>query len=218
MKCVPVWDLPTRIFHWSLAGLVFLALLTGEDDPGFVFTLHELAGYGVLALIAFRLPWGFLGSPRSRFADFIYGAARVKAYTRRLVLQLDPPAHVGHNPLGGWMIVLLLAAAFLASASGLYAGDETAGGPLAHVGALGGAFGALHEALGNLMIPLIVLHIFGVLVDWLLTGDNLVRAMIDGHKRLDDFAAARERPLVGPLRAIAVAGGVLLLAALIVFA
>jgi hypothetical protein len=62
-----------------------------------------------------------------------------------------------------------------------------------------------------------VLHIFGVLVDWLLTGDNLIRAMIDGRKRLDDFAAARERPLVGPLRAVAVAVAVLLVAAAIVF-
>lgn len=217
MKSVPVWDLPTRIFHWALAGLIFLALLTGEDDPGFIFTLHELAGYGALLLLAFRIPWGFLGSVHSRFADFVYGVQRVKAYARKLVFQLDPPHYVGHNPLGGWMVLLLLAAAFLAATSGLYAGDEEARGPLAHVGGLGGAFGALHETLGNLMIPLIALHVFGVLVDWLLTGDNLIRAMIDGHKRLDDFAAARERPLVGPGRAIAVASGVALLAALIVF-
>lgn len=218
MKSVPVWDLPTRIFHWALTGLVLLALLTGEDDPGFVFTLHELAGYGVLLLLAFRVPWGFFGSPHSRFADFVCGVQQVKAYTRKLVLHLDPPHYVGHNPLGGWIVLLLLLASFLAAASGLYAGDEEARGPLAHIGGLGGIFGALHESLANLIIPLVVLHVFGVLVDWLLTGDNLVRAMIDGRKRLDDLAATRERPLAGPLRATAVAGGVLLLAGLIVFA
>jgi len=219
MKSVPVWDLPTRIVHWALAGLIFLALLTGENEPGFVFTLHELAGYGVLLLIAYRVPWGFLGSPRSRFADFLCGVQRVKAYTRQLVLHLEPPNYVGHNPLGGWMVLLLLLMAFLAAASGLYTGGERAAhGPLAHIGGLGGAFGAVHEGLGNLMIPLILLHVFGVLADWLLTGDNLIRAMIDGRKQLDDSAAAHERPLVGPLRAVAVAGGVLLLAALIVFA
>ena len=82
----------------------------------------------------------------SRFADFVYGVQRVKAYARKLVFQLDPPHYVGHNPLGGWMVLLLLAAAFLAATSGLYAGDEEARGPLAHVGGLGGAFGALHLA------------------------------------------------------------------------
>jgi len=219
MKSVPVWDLPTRIVHWALAGLVFLALLTGENEAGFVFTLHELAGYGILLLIAFRVPWGFLGSPRSRFSDFLCGLQRVKAYTRQLILHLEPPPYVGHNPLGGWMVMLLLLLAFLAATSGLYTGrSDEAHGPLAHIGGLGGAFGAIHEGLGNLLIPLIVMHIFGVLVDWLLTGDNLVRAMIDGRKRLDDFAAARERPLVSPLRAAAVAVAVLLFAAAIVFA
>ncbi len=65
MRSVPIWDLPTRVFHWALAALVLLDLFVAEDDPGFSYTLHASAGYALLFLLAFRLPWGLVGSPRS---------------------------------------------------------------------------------------------------------------------------------------------------------
>jgi cytochrome b len=205
MRSVPIWDLPTRLFHWILAALIGVALLTGEDEGGIVFLLHLYAGYGILGLLAFRVPWGFLGSRHSRFADFVRGWATVKPYSKALFLKLEPPRWVGHNPLGGWMVLLLLLGSFLAAFSGLFAGDEGARGALAAGSGWPGAIlGELHDFLGNLLIPLIAVHIAGVLVDWFLTGENLVRAMIDGRKDLDDAVAAEEPPLASPWRALAV--------------
>lgn len=217
MRRVAIWDLPTRVFHWSLAVLVILALVIGDDDEGIAFTLHAYAGYAVLFLLGFRLPWGVVGSPRSRFSDFVASRRAVLAHAKDLVLNFEAPRAVGHNPLGGWMIVALLVVTFLAAATGLFAGDEEARGPYADLlGGAGEILGEVHEALANLLIPLIVLHVAGVLVHWLLSGDNVIRAMIDGEKELDEAQAALEPPLVRPWRAIAVAALVLLLGALVI--
>ena len=205
MRRVAIWDLPTRVFHWSFAALVVLALAIGDDDQGVAFTLHAYAGYAVLLLLAFRLPWGLVGSPRSRFSDFVKPRRQVLAHAKSLVLDFEAPRTVGHNALGGWMIVALLALVFLTAATGLFAGDDEARGPYA--GLLGGAaaaLGELHEALAEALIPLVLLHVAGSLVHWLLSGDNVIRAMIDGEKRLEDSAAALEPPLVRPWRATVV--------------
>jgi cytochrome b len=205
MRSVPIWDLPTRLCHWVLALLVGLGLVLGDDDPGLAYDLHAYAGYGVLFVIGFRVPWGFIGSRHSRFSDFVVSWTRVKAHARALVLDLEAPRSVGHNPLGGWMIVVLLAVTLLTALTGLFAGDEEAAGPYAAAaGWLSEPLGALHEALADLLIPLIVLHVVGVLVHWLLSGENVIRAMIDGHKDLDADTAAAEPRLVRTWRALAV--------------
>jgi cytochrome b len=133
------------------------------------------------------------------------------------VLNFEAPRTVGHNPLGGWMIVALLIIVFLAAATGLLAGDDEARGPYAGLlGGAGDALGKLHETLADLLIPLILLHLAGALVHWLLSGDNVIRAMIDGGKQLEDSAAALEPPLVRPWRAIVVIVLVVLLGGLVI--
>jgi cytochrome b len=195
VQSIFVWDLPTRIFHWGLAASVGLAIAV-EPEAGSNFTVHGTAGYVALLFVIFRLSWGFLGSPHSRFADFLYPPAKVADFALQH-LRLKIARHVGHNPLGGWMIILVLAIVAATSITGL----------------LGGPWRDLHGALGNLVILLVVLHLFGVVVDTLLTRDNIVLAMITGRKMLDDTLAAREPPLVGTWRAvvlgllIAAAGG-----------
>ncbi len=219
MRRVAIWDLPTRVFHWSFAALVVLALVIGDDDEGVAFTLHAYAGYAILFLLGFRLPWGLVGSPRSRFSDFVKSRREVLTHAKSLVLNFEAPRTVGHNALGGWMIVALLSVVFLTAASGLFAGDDEVRGP--YVGLLGGAgetLGEAHEALAYLLIPLVLLHVAGALVHWLLSGDNVIRAMIDGAKQLEDTAAALEPPLVRPWRAAAVAALVLLLGGLVIAA
>jgi cytochrome b len=163
-----------------------------------------LIGCVVLALIAFRLGWGVLGSPRSRFADFLRPWAVVRSYVVELV-RLSPPRHAGHNPLGGWMVALLLAACFATAATGLFSGGDGGAGPFAAsvFGSGSEGLAGLHAVLGNFLVPLVVVHVLGVLADWLLTGDNVIRAMITGAKELDRAQAAREPPLVGHRRAIA---------------
>jgi cytochrome b len=205
MRWVAIWDLPTRVFHWSFAALVVLALVVGDDDEGIAFTLHAYAGYGILLLLGFRLPWGLVGSPRSRFSDFVKSRRAVLAHAKALLLNFEAPRTVGHNALGGWMIVALLAMIFLTATTGLFAGEDEARGPYAGLlGGAGEALGEIHEALADLLIPFILLHVAGALVHWLLSGDNVIRAMIDGKKQLEDSAAALEPPLVRPWRAIMV--------------
>src|SRR5262245_14837853 len=171
---MPVWDLPTRIFHWSLVVLVGTNLFLISPRGGVSNVIHMVAGYLVAGLLLFRLAWGVLGSPRSRFADFVRGWPAVSAYVERL-RRLDPPHCVGHNPLGGWMIVILLAALLVMVLTGLSASARAAMGPLAPLFPVGwtALLGATHKLVGNLLIGLIVIHIAGVAVDWFLTGDNL---------------------------------------------
>lgn len=195
MHEVPVWDLPTRVFHWGLVLLFAAGQITGGEE-GVLWPLHRWGGYLIAVLLVFRLLWGFVGSPRTRFADFVHGRQRVKGYLRRL-LALDPPRHIGHNPLGGWMVLLLLVSLALLVAAGLFAASRDLSGPLASLIPAGTAhlIGDLHGLLANLLLFLVAVHVVGVLFDWLLTGDNLVRAMVTGRKRLNDAEAGVEQPL-----------------------
>ena len=103
-RTVPVWDPLVRIGHWSLVLCVALAWATGEDSEGW----HEGFGYATLAIVGVRLIWGFAGPRTARFAEFVRMPAATMAYALR-VLAGTEPRYLGHNPLGGWMIVFLLA-------------------------------------------------------------------------------------------------------------
>lgn len=186
MRSVRVWDLPTRVFHWALVVLLVVAWLTGEDED-WIFVIHSFAGYGVIALVIFRLAWGVAGNRHARFWNFVRGPGRVVAYGRELI-RLSPPRFLGHNPLGGWMILALLGVAAMAAVSGLFVAEDEVRGPLASLVSHGAAetLEEVHEVLANLLIALAAAHVAGVLADWLLTGDNLVRAMITGRKRVPD--------------------------------
>ncbi|MCE3248463.1 MAG: hypothetical protein K0R41_2288, partial [Geminicoccaceae bacterium] len=177
-----IWDVPTRLFHWLLVLLVALAWVTGEAE-GSMFTVHQLAGDGVAVLLVFRVIWGFVGSRHSRFSDFVRPWREVFAHIRGM-LSLRPARTLGHNPLGGWMALVLLLVLAAQVGTGLFASDDGLGGPLAGAVASGTAhsIAELHEGLSGALLGLIGLHIIGVLVESLLTRDNLVRAMITGRK------------------------------------
>lgn len=193
MHPIPVWDLPTRLFHWMLVACILIAWPTAEDD-GWLLRVHATAGHGVLALVAFRLVWGVVGSRESRFAAFVRPWSEVRAYALYLA-RLRPPASLGHNPLGGWMIVLLLVFAAATALSGILSLSVR-------------AVEDLHEGLANTLLILAAIHVGGVLVDGLLTGDNLIRAMITGVKepRADMPVPATPAGFVPAWRG-AVAGG-----------
>lgn len=216
MRDVTVWDLPTRVFHWALVVVLSVAYLTGGEE-GRWFTVHVLAAYAVAALLLFRAIWGIIGSPRSRFSDFVHGWPAVRDYAAKLA-RLAPPRSIGHNPLGGWMVVALLAVLAATVATGLVAGERgEAAGPLLGVLvplSLGDAAGEVHELLANLVLALAVAHVAAVFVDWALTGENLVASMIHGRKTLDHEAARREPAIPGGGRAIAVAMVLIVLAAI----
>ena len=182
---VVVWDPLVRVFHWSLVASFTTAYLSGEGD---VLSLHVWSGYLIGGLILFRLLWGFVGPRHARFADFVFAPAVVLAYTRDL-LRGKAQRTLGHNPLGGVMVLALLAMLSLSVLTGvIYYGAEEAAGPLAGLmhgtsHGTGEALKELHEIISNLCVLLVALHIGGVLVSSLLHRENLVRAMITGRKR-----------------------------------
>jgi cytochrome b len=189
---VLVWDLATRLFHWLLVLFVVICLLTGEDE-GLVFAIHAYAGFVILMLLFFRAGWGIIGSRHSRFADFIYPWSTTWRYALSF-LRFKPQRYVGHNPLGGWMVILMLVVLTATALSGILMVTKEAGW-----------LEDIHEALGSFMQILVFVHIAGVFVDRLLIGEKIVKAMITGHKELAEDAAQQEVPVAGVGRALAFA-------------
>jgi len=166
-----------------MVGGFTLAWLTGDSET---FRLvHVVAGATVLAVAAFRLPWGFIGSRYARFVDFVRGPAAVKDYVLSL-LRLQPAHHVGHNPAGGWAIVLLLGLGILTGLAG-WANYVDLGGHWLE---------ELHEGLAATMLTVVIVHVAGVVSGSVLHGENLVRAMVNGRKAgTPDAAICSARPL-----------------------
>ncbi len=196
MQKILVWDWPVRLGHWLMVGGFALAWLTGDSET---FRLvHVIAGATVVGVASFRLPWGFIGSRYARFVDFVRGPAAVKDYFMSL-LRLQPDHHVGHNPAGGWAIVLLLGLGIVTGLAGWAIYNDIGGHWLEEV----------HEALAATMLTVVIVHVAGVISGSLLHGENLVRAMVNGHKQGAPEAAIRSaRPLAAALLLawVAVAG------------
>lgn len=187
MTKILVWDWPVRLGHWLMVAGFIVAWLTGDSES---FRLvHVIAGATVLGVATFRLPWGFIGSRYARFVDFVRGPTAVKAYLASL-LRLQPAHHTGHNPAGGWAIVLLLGLGILTGLAGWAIYND-----------LGGHFlEELHEGLATAMLTMVFVHLAGVLSGSLVHGENLVRAMLTGRKwGSADEAIPSARPLAAVL-------------------
>ncbi|MBT3071370.1 cytochrome b/b6 domain-containing protein [Rhodomicrobium sp. Az07] len=167
---VKVWDPFVRVFHWSLVGLFIAAFATGDE----VERVHVLAGYAIAALVGLRIVWGFMGPKHARFSDFVKSPATVVAYLRGAT-SLNGRRYLGHNPAGGIMVVLLLAALIGTCATGYMMTTKSGWG--SH------DLEEMHEAFANGMLVLIGLHIVGVIWASVEHGENLARAMITGRKK-----------------------------------
>ena len=184
-----VWDLPTRLFHWTLVGLFGFLWYSGGGSST-EMDWHMLAGYALLALLLFRILWGFWGSRDSRFRDFVTAPAAAVRYGLAFA-RGRAPAYRGHNPLGGWMVVVMLVLLLAQVVSGLFATDDISiDGPLHHLvsSSLSGALTDFHGFNINLLLVLAGLHIAAVAVHRL-RGERLVGAMITGRKAGADDAA-----------------------------
>jgi cytochrome b len=187
-----VWDLPTRLFHWVLVALVVVLYASGKFDL-IDMRWHVWAGCATLALLLFRLLWGFAGSQTSRFVEFVRGPGAVIAYLRSL-FSGAAKSTVGHNPLGGWSVLALLLSLLLQTVSGLFASDEVeVDGPLvAHVSVRTAKWMTrLHHWNESVLLALIALHVVAVLLYLLLGRRNLVAPMIHGRDAHADPAALR---------------------------
>lgn len=164
-----VWDLPTRVFHWTLAASFAVAYITSESER--YRDVHVVSGYLLLGLIGFRVIWGLIGSRHARFASFVRGPAAVIGYLRSLVTP-KPEHHVGHNPAGAIVIVMLLLLGTLTGLTGWMSFNEIGGE----------AFKEVHEGIATTMLVLVAIHVLGVIVSSRLHRENLARAMITGYK------------------------------------
>jgi cytochrome b len=167
---VPVWDPVVRVLHWSLAATVAAAWLTRHGGGA----LHEWLGYASAALLALRLAWGLAGPRRARFASFVRPPSATLAYARSVFAHCEP-RYLGHNPLGAWMIVALIAAIAAVDLTGwLYTTDRFWGVEWVE---------NLHEAISSALLALVVVHVAGVAFSSRRHGENLAAAMIHGRKR-----------------------------------
>jgi cytochrome b len=164
-----VWDLPVRVGHWLMAGAFVVAWLTGESEEWRL--VHVVAGATVVGVVLFRVFWGLFGTRYALFADFARSPAAALAYLKSL-LHPKPQHYVGHNPAGGWAIVLLLALALLCGATGWLGYQDIGGDWLKE----------LHEGMANSMLIIVLVHLGGVAVGSLAHRENLPRSMVTGRK------------------------------------
>jgi cytochrome b len=197
---IRLWDLPTRLFHWALVVLIALQFASGEF--GVVpMRWHYLLGYATLALIVFRVLWGFAGSQTSRFGSFVRGPRAVVRYVAASLRGRAPRAP-GHNPLGGWSALVMLVVVVVQAVSGLFASDDISEeGPFAaHVSdAIVALMTRIHHIDRYVLVVLIALHVGAVLLHWAIRNDNLVAPMLHGRAQID---GAREPRFVSSWRAL----------------
>lgn len=175
-----VWDLPTRVFHWSLVLAVTVAIVSGEIGGDWM-EVHGKAGLAILGLVAFRLAWGFAGSTHARFLNFLPTASSLRAYLRgRWKGQ-------GHNPLGALSVFALLGLLAVQATTGLFGNDEISfTGPLFALvdEGLANRLTGLHKQLAYVLLAVLALHIVAILVYLFLKKDNLVKPMVTGWKEV----------------------------------
>jgi cytochrome b len=180
---VRVWDWPTRAFHWALAVLVAVAWISGTLGR---MEVHLLAGYGVLALVLFRILWGVLGSDSARFASFLRGPRAAFSHLGEL-LRRRPDHDTTHNALGGYAVALMLLVLVVQACSGLFADDDILTmGPLAQYvpGSVVRLATGIHKLNSNLILAVVVVHLLAIVAYALLFRRDLVRPMITGVKYL----------------------------------
>lgn len=187
---VKVWDAPVRAFHWLIVVAVGACWFTAENR---VMDWHRRGGYVVLALVLFRLYWGFAGSSTARFSGFLRGPAAIRDYLGKLLARTTAPV-VGHNPLGGWSVVVMLAVLLAMPLLGLFAVDTDGveSGPLSWLVSfkLGRRAAHWHEDVFAILQALVVVHVAAILYYALWKKQDLVLPMVTGYRRLSREAAA----------------------------
>lgn len=181
---VKVWDVPVRLFHWALVAGFATTYFSAELHK---MTVHVWVGYGLVALLLFRVAWGFVGNQYARFKSFIFSPAETLTYVRSL-RSGHPKHYYGHNPAGALMVFALLALLLAIFVSGMVTlavidfegpllflansvSDETAY-----------FFRHAHDFMVNVALLLIPLHLLGVVSGSIQHKENLVRAMVTGMK------------------------------------
>lgn len=185
-----IWDLPLRIFHWLLAILVTLSVISAEIGGLDAMEIHFYSGYTILTLLLFRLLWGLFGTTYARFGNFLRSPPITLTYLRHWFVRpkLSNTTYAGHNPAGGYMVVLLLALLLIQATSGLFADDDIfTSGPLAHLVSdeLGNRLTSIHHIVSKMILVGVALHILAIAFYELYKKQRLIAAMWHGRKALN---------------------------------
>ena len=191
MRSVRIWDLPTRVFHWSLAACVCFSVVTAQVG-GNAMVWHFRSGYLIFSLLAFRVVWGLVGGHWSRFGSFVFSPATLVRYLRGM--SPSKKFHdAGHSPLGALSVFAVLGILTAQVATGLFADDEIANtGPLIKfvTGATSLAFTKWHKTYGQwIIMALVVLHVVAIAFYVLVKKRDLLRAMVTGDKVFSESTA-----------------------------
>jgi cytochrome b len=207
---IPVWDLPTRLFHWVLVAAICVSVGTGLTGH---MTWHLRSGFVVLALVVFRLLWGLFGSESARFSRFLRSPGAAWRHLRH-VMRAEPDHETTHNPAGGWMVLLLLLIVLAQALTGLCANDGVmTGGPLADLVGEDWSDTLTHwhaVIIKPLLFIAIGVHVLAVLLYFLAKGHDLITPMLTGRKTLPASVRppAMRHPLLALVLFAAIAAGV----------
>ena len=171
-----LWDIPTRLTHWLIVLGIAFSWWSGEQGE---FQWHAWSGYAVTVLVIGRVLWGFVGSHHSRFTDFVHGPRGVGNYLRG-----TQSAGQGHNPLGGWSVIALLALLLTMGVSGMFNSDDLMyEGPFYYGASVEfrDTMGVVHEIAFDLLCVLVAVHLFAVLYYQLVKKVPLIQAMVKGR-------------------------------------
>lgn len=203
-QTIKIWDLPVRLFHWSL--VLCFAVSWASADLFDAMQVHFYAGYTMLVLVLFRIVWGFAGSTTARFSHFLSGPRSTLAYTATL-FKPRSSNYIGHNPVGGWAVVLMLALLAFQAITGLFSNDEVlASGPLAHwvSGDMSDTISDIHHEAFDFLLAVVGIHIAAVLFYRFFKHNNLIATMISGYKSLPNTLPASGLRFVSNWRALAI--------------
>ena len=197
----PVWDVPTRLFHWFLPLLVGLAWWSAEYER---YDIHEWTGLTLIVLLVSRILWGFVGSRHSRFSDFVTGPRAIIGYLRG-----EGSSTPGHNPLGALSVLALIGLLLLQAVSGLFDSDDIFfNGPLYYAADsdFRDSMGTVHDIAFDVLLGLVGLHVAVVAYHQWVRRDGMIKAMIAGSAKGKQGAAAPVAAWKALLIALVVAG------------
>ncbi len=202
-----VWTLPTRLFHWTFGTCITLALLSGEGIISMSMEQHMWVGGVALALILFRLFWGFVASDYARFDRFSLNILQLPNYAAQLFRRAPTP-HAGHSPAGSWSVMLILIITLTQAVTGLMTSDAIfTEGPLVPFvdNNMVNLATDIHHLVSKLVIGIVILHLLAVFYYEVICKQRIIGAMITGHKNIEG-APAKTRPAIAVML-LTMAGG-----------
>ena len=192
---ISVWDISIRLFHWLLVAGIGFQWFSGQEG-GNIMTWHIYNGCCMLGLILYRLIWGVIGSPYARFSSFLKGPSNTLIYLKGF-LKGKKHDYPGHNPLGGWMVIVLMLLVLTQGFSGLFSSDDifTEGPFYSFVSSKTSEFfTSIHHLSFDILLGAIALHIFAVAYHGIIKKEPLIKSMLTGKKLLHQPSNANTRP------------------------